>query len=166
MSSPILNKDKHYLPSRYALDSNKKDSNMLTLLNCTHHITQLSNLTPVKNLNSKFLHPSSPSPKTAPEFKSTRKKKLQNSSPNLWKENKATSKTSNKFSSIRGRIFSPKFNRKQTANKSSWRNKSVKTMKNCYNLKKDQLQTHPPRTNRKHTTSKKLVLTSNKPSSS
>jgi len=34
MSSPTLNKDKLYLPSRYALDPTRSNANMQTLLNC------------------------------------------------------------------------------------------------------------------------------------
>jgi hypothetical protein len=51
MSSPNLQRDKHYLPSRYGLDPTKKDSNMLTLLNCIFISTQPSSLTRVRNPN-------------------------------------------------------------------------------------------------------------------
>jgi hypothetical protein len=53
MSSPNLQKDKHYLPSRYALDPSKKDSNMQTLLNCNFSLSQPSNLIPENNPDSK-----------------------------------------------------------------------------------------------------------------
>jgi len=56
MSSPNLKAEKHYLPSRYGLDAVKKDTNMLTLLNCTCLNTQPSNSTQGRNRNWNCLH--------------------------------------------------------------------------------------------------------------
>lgn len=72
MSSPTLNKEKHYLPSRFALDPTKKDSNLQTLLNCTSLLRKPSNLIPRKKADLNYLLPFRLPIKTVRSYNSTK----------------------------------------------------------------------------------------------
>lgn len=137
MSSPTLNKEKQYLPSRYALDPTKKDSNLQTLLNCISSFRKPSRSIVKKKVNWNFLLLFKLLTKTDQSWNSTKRKNLLSLNRDQWKDKKVTCKTSSKFFSTLVNKFWLKSRRRLKVNKLSWLSKFVKITKDYCSFKKE-----------------------------